>query len=440
MSSITIFLLTSILFYLQPKIVNDVESGNAQTKIKGIRRDNYTATNALRGQPKVPDPQNLRNNSIATSFPPPKVVILPGPHKTGSTSLQTCLVDWTWNDLSKMKRQRKENPVRTPLSLPDWAWAVPDNDELIDAQLLHTNPIKAFASYLGIVDRDPAAALSPQGRIDTGRIIADEKVQNVTELFQSSMQRAWDDGYNIVFGTEGMDRLVRPMNTNSSIVMSAIMNILPQKSPASTRKLTKQDVEVVVIHRRPRIKHLISVWHQEQRPDESLRSYLENRLLPHARYLDALGVAQKFLQKGIRTTIIDVTGVRDELGNQTNICHVVACDVLGTSNCTKDRHQLSNLASFPGQDISLRPRNQRSNRGSMDVTDEQLDSIEKILMEYDCGFRDAFRRFNEGSMLRYLYNNNIFAGCDSLKNTSDFQFHQRSLEWVADHIRNVVRS
>jgi hypothetical protein len=131
-------------------------------------------------------------------FPPPKVVILPGPHKTGSTSLQTCLVDWTWNWLSRNIRERKDHPVQTPLALPHWAWAVPDESTLRKMKLKHVYPTKAFADVIGMTDLDPTLCLSPQGRSKTGAVITAENVTEVIKLFRTSTEEAWREGKNII--------------------------------------------------------------------------------------------------------------------------------------------------------------------------------------------------------------------------------------------------
>lgn len=370
-------------------------------------------------------------------FPPPKVVILPGPHKTGSTSVQTCLVDWSWNGLSMQIRQRRDHPVRTPLALPKWAWAVPDEIVLKRAKLLHVHPTKAFASLMGIADLDPLLGLSPKGRNDTGYVVSSNKLKETVKLYQTSMEQAWQNNFNILYGSEEMDRLVSPVHSNSSFLMDTILSILPWNSSKTTRKLNPDDVEVVLVHRTPRVKHLISVWHQERIGKESFRSYLMRRVLPHARYMDALGVAQQFLRRNFRTTILDLNGVTETYGNRTNTCHVIACDILQTEKCTDDTHRLKSLASKPHLDISDRPQNERSNKGAMDVTARELDVIDNIMTEYDCGFRDSLVRFHNRSLLRFLYNDNIFSRCQDIKNGT--KMPQRSLRWMVYNIRGVIR-
>ncbi|KAG7367225.1 hypothetical protein IV203_029896 [Nitzschia inconspicua] len=379
--------------------------------------------------------QKIHNESHV--FPPPQVVILPGPHKTGSTSLQTCLVDWTWNELSKQIRQTKRDQAKHPLVLSKWAWSAPDEAILRRNKLNHVHPTKDFASLMGIVDLDPTLGLSLAGRNETGDVITTEKVYEVVKLYETSMEDAWRRGYNIIYESEEMDRLVDPAHSNSSILMDTILNILPWNATGTPRKLIPNEVEVVLFHRTPRVKHLISVWHQERRKKESFRNYLLKRVSRHARYVDALGIAQQFLRRNFRTTIIDVNGVVETFGNRTNTCHVIACDVLKTEDCTKDTRQISYLTSHPDFDISYKPQNQRDDKSGMDLTVMELYAIDKIMIEYDCGFRKSLGGFRSSSLLRYMYNDDLFAVCDKLKNGTNLP--ERSLTWMVDNIRGIVK-
>jgi hypothetical protein len=369
-------------------------------------------------------------------FPPPKVVILPGPHKTGSTSLQTCLVDWTWNWLSRSIREGSDRPVSPPLALPKWAWAVPDETVLRKMKLMHVYPTKAFASLMGVADLDPTMGLSPQGRTQIGGVITEEDVKKVIELYRSSMEQEWRENYKIIYGSEEMDRLVNPSHSNSSDLMDAILNILPWNVSGTSRTLEEDDVEVVLVHRTPRVKHLISVWHQMRMRNETFRNYLLKRVLPHARFVDGLGVAQQFLGRNIRTTILDMNGMQETYGNRTNICHIVACDILQTEECTEDTHRLKFLVSNPSLDKSDVPQNIIADEGAMDLTAKEVDAINSIMIEYDCGYRDSLVGFHEGGMLRYMYSDDVFYNCPHLGN--DPKLPQRSLRWLVDQIQGVV--
>ena len=142
-------------------------------------------------------------STISLSFPPPKVVLLPGPHKSGSTSLQTCMVDWTHNWLSDQRRHSNKNhmlSLNKPYVLPGWAWAVPTETVLQEAKLMHHYPTKAFASLLGIVDRDPMLGIDPDYRKETVAI-ANDKVLKVQDLYKTAKQDAWKRGWKIIYGS-----------------------------------------------------------------------------------------------------------------------------------------------------------------------------------------------------------------------------------------------
>jgi hypothetical protein len=259
----------------------------------------------------------------------------------------------------------------------------------------------------------------------------------VIGLFRSSMEQAWRDKKNIIYGSEEMDRLVNPVHSNSSFLMDAILNILPWNISGTSPKLKVDDVEVLLVHRTPRVDHLVSVWHQMRMENETFRNYLLKSVVPHARFVDGLGVAQQFLGRNISTTILDLNGVKETYGNRTNICHVVACDVLQTEACTNDTHRLKSLASNPSLDVSDALENVRADEGAMDLTSTELEAINNIMTEYDCGYQELLVGFHERAMLRYIYSDDIFYKCQPIGNGT--RLPQRSLKWLVDKIRGVVR-
>jgi hypothetical protein len=150
-----------------------------------------------------------------------------------------------------------------------------------------------------------------------------------------------------------------------------------------------------------------------------------------------LGVAQHFLSRNIPTTILDMDGVKETYGNRTNLCHVVACDSLQTESCTKDTQRLKWLASNPSLDVSDAPQNIKADEGAMDLTPREIDAINNIMTEYDCGYRESLVGFRERAMLRYIYSADIFHNCPHAGNST--RLPQRSLRWLVDKIRGVIR-
>jgi len=371
-----------------------------------------------------------------SEFSRPKVVILPGPHKAGSSSLQQCMVDWTSNNHSRALFKEQNEQRQHPL--PGWSWAVPAEETLVRERVSHPKARKAFASLAGIVDFDPVLAFDREELRRGRRVVSEERIEHVLGVFRRPMAEAWQENYNIIFGSEEMDRLVDPVHSNSSFIMKSWLSILPWNVSGTSRRLKLEEIEVVVVYRTPRLKHLISLWHEVGRRRETLRKYILRRLSTHVRYVDSLGLAQQFLSQNIRTTIIDLTGAKTKYGNKTNICHVVACDVLQTEECTKDTHRLAYLSSNPDLDNSDAIQNQKSSKASMNLTENETALIENVMAEYDCGFQTSFEKFQNHSLLRYLNANDMFANCLALGNGTEVP--QRSLQWMVAQIRAAVRN
>ena len=98
--------------------------------------------NAFRSTSAVWEREQQQQSLFDNEFPLPKVVILPGPHKTGSSSVQGCMASWTWTELSRTEQ--------LPVVLSNWSWAVPTHENMVRAGLADPSPSKGFACSLGL--------------------------------------------------------------------------------------------------------------------------------------------------------------------------------------------------------------------------------------------------------------------------------------------------
>jgi hypothetical protein len=459
-----------------------------------------TMTTAMMKNTKTP--QKLQKQ-LSPQFPRPKIVILAGPHKTGSTSLQYCMVDWTknWNTdsirqekMRQWKKQQKlklqdqqqsgreeitkvptslllsETPVLEPLVLPRWAWPIPLGSDMDKQNLLYSHPRKGFASLMAVVDDDEQFTKDH-------RPLEPSQRRQVDHLFQAAMVEAWQQDFNIVFGSEEFDRISHPKRSkNATEILQSVVNILPwnetiesiqawkeqengpaidtnnQVIPRTSQNITTQrpslhlkDLEAVIVYRRPRVHHLRSVWHQTGGKNQSFAAFLttssdNQHALPNfASFLDTVGLAHRFVQHNIRTTVIDMTGIASiGRGNSsTNLCHVVACDVLRDVECTKDSQILSlfektrNVSSKRkvGQiDVSTRKMNQRSDQKPINLTSYQLDAIETVMHDYDCGWKQVLMM---SDLFRILHQHGLFVDCKA-------DTPLRTLSWMVEEIRTIA--
>ncbi|KAG7362666.1 hypothetical protein IV203_026026 [Nitzschia inconspicua] len=416
-------------------------------------------------------------------FPPPTVVILPGPHKAGSTSLQYCMVDWTHNYVSEkqMKRQiwkirrwkkiqkrqqrkRKERgkeypeaemtsslgkePPLEPLVLPGWAWPIPLAKELNDTNLMHVTPQKGFASLMATINDDP-------GMTKKGLPLTSQQKNSVMKMFQAAMMQAWLEGYKIVFGSEEFDRVAYPRNSNKTgtEMLASLLDILPwefvihkqnneSKAENTTDRrppLRQQDLEAVIVYRAPRIHHLKSLWHQVGGLNQTFAEFIRSEDEYHAfdnfaGVLDTMALAHQFVEFGIRTTVIDMSGIANM---DTNVCHILVCDVMRDTECNENKmiaSLVNKTFNVSGEerrtiDISTRIWNQRPDDTSrIDLTSLQLEAIEKILREYDCGWRKRLI-LEEG--FRILYQHSLFSDCEG-------DSPLRSLSWMVGEIQKIA--
>jgi hypothetical protein len=470
-------------------------------------------------------------------FPMPQVVILPGPHKAGSTSLQFCMVDWTqnyatdrlrqvqlerrikrqnrnrrrWEKIQKRKQkdaeQNGENniqkeeeavmpahlqqePKLEPRVLHGWSWPIPLDSDLKEANLLHADPQKGFASLMAAVDDDPHLTVHPQQPLT-----AWEK-NHTLQLFQTAMVQAWqNNSTKIVFGSEEFDRIAHPRNVNKNNnkerdrddskktpidILNSILEILPwqeeeeaiekQTWPAENASvvprraaLQLQDLEAVVVYRAPRVHHLRSLWHQVGGPNQTMADFIttssqqnQRSLVKYAGVLDSLTLAQRFLEAGIRTTLLDLTGIPPA----SNLCHAVACHVMRDVKCN-NQSQIASLAEKTRNvsdgdrgkmDVSTRKFNQRAdgdnnnNNGNdktaatIGLTGRQLEAMERIMRIYDCGLKNSLFMASDNdddddghnnNNFRILFQHSLFQGCH--ENTPT-----RTLSWMVDNIQKIA--
>jgi hypothetical protein len=441
-------------------------------------------------------------------FPPPKVVILAGPHKTGSTSLQVCMVDWTNNyrqaerqkqqrqqqqeTLQRNNRQRKQRgrsplpPPATPTSdliLPNWSWPAPHEQTLETANALHTNTEKAHTNAEKAFSALLKGPHQPQ----------------IYNLFRQAMAQAWNGTWSnkIVYGSEIFDYILHLDNYGRKTkvqwekeAMERILGVLPTTPTNSTTIVTPppppQDIEVVIVYRSPRIYHLRSLWHQI-RGNETFTEFLTTAVSPNSRslpryahVLDPLGLAHQFLKlpqshtlHTIRTTIIDLSGLPTNTGG-TNLCHVVACEIMRDVECTDDHRIVSlidndddtnNSSTKPKRhDISQQSFNKRSRDGEVEggghgsqvkvdrqydpsMTNEQWTAIDTVMNEYDCSWQHTVEvyaatsttgRSDSHTSFRILHQQDVFSTCRSASSTQEQQ-QPRTLSWMVDEIQSILR-
>ena len=278
-----------------------------------------------------------------------KIVILPGPHKTGTTSVQSFL-------LSMTKKQK----------LGDWEWPASSS--------------KAFSDVAHSIFFDET----------------DEK--GVRSRKRSKIQAVWKRRHSVVFGAELLDYVAAAPRETLDAAFERLMEIIPSDV------VPKEDMTAVVMYRTPRSSHLISAWKQQiamarhkngggghiwrimlektgkkKQPAPSLAEWLctsqwqermeffVQRIV--AAQINPMGVAHAF-SNHMNVIVGDMSEMKD-------ISNTIACKVLQVP-CTSD-NKIVGLAEKKPKVL-----NQRDNPVEIGLSPNDMKEVEDVLRRMDC--------------------------------------------------------
>jgi hypothetical protein len=365
-----------------------VKSGGRKTSVEPLSSTSYLRATDGKWKPK--------------NWPKPQVVVLPGPHLTETTSIQLCMNKWT------------TDPAQ-PL-LEDWLWAVPDSASFITHNLISQGAVKNFSPLFGILSGQKAFVFQQSHT---------PLPQHAMKIYKEPILEAWKNGKRIVYGSEEMDFANSDLESvDPDKVMDGVFDILPWKE--DSRPLKKQDIEAVILHKGSRIDHLLEIWQEVELDGGSFRKFLSERsdILSTT---DGLGLAKLYLDRDVRVSIIDTSGV-DTL-EHSNICHLMSCEVLGV-RCTRN---VVKSVEQSGSDISKGTMDFRpSLPGDLELSKEDMDAIEQIMNDYDCGLRTTLEKKPQN--VRLLYQKDLFSSCP------DGGTLERPFSWVVNEIAKIVNS
>lgn len=373
----TVVLLLFCLMLLNISLLTSSITCNAQTK----------ETNQLLRTHSKPAPARKRVQTI---------VILPGPHKTGSTSTQTILSQWFSN----------KHPAFT-----NWSWPT------LSPWLTASSSDRKFSP------KDHAEfADGVMGFAHFGHWVSKE----VLKTAKDNMQRDWEAGKSIVIASEIFDRLTLETPVTSAqkqwlveskgnqtlhqILWKNLLEFLPSH-PDVSRKIFAG-----ILFRESRSDHLVSLWHQFG-GNRSLSDFITKGPLfaEHIYFLNSLKVAQVMQgSEGVdKTYILNTAGLERANKNVvvSSLGLAIACQIMKVP-C----HQTSSgqwyLEGDPLPTASLESpakANKRRDKGVRDLNQSTLDAINSVLQEYDCEFEN---HLSEG--IGYLFfDKPIFSECKS---------------------------
>jgi hypothetical protein len=214
--------------------------------------------------------------------------------------------------------------------------------------------------------------------------------KEVIDLYRGRIEYYWNQNLNIVFGTEAMDYIVKVSNGAALLKMFS-KSILPQS-------VDPRQITVVVAYRTPKVKHLISVWH-ENMADKSMNSTFYEWITTtdnNLGALDALGMVKMFLRyTEWNVVLLDLEGLRV---NQWDESFLVACEIL---QGTCSNRALTNTYNEELKEPIV--TNARSHEQEPNVPQKALDEMEQVLRLYDCNYKYMLHRELDGHRLKIYY-------------------------------------
>ena len=426
---------------------------------------------------------------------PPRVVILSGPHKTASTTLQTFLykvagsavsfADDHSRDDGRTRRQLKRSEKRPHPDVRDWVFPVGLKEDYGSEIRKGSNPAKFYAPLASYASGRRRTYFLTRLSEATTEEEREEILENVRAYYKELFRRPWEEGKNIVIAAEAFDTLVKPLGSeeatlgsegeslhvakDSEAMIDALLGVLPWEeegedaatNTTTTPALQISDIEVHIHYRTPRVGHLQSVWHQLGGKGSSLREFYgekgdrglidegqdkQGKGLSNLYWLNSLALALQYVRHGIRTTVVDMRGVAErsfDRESQTTITNttsttrpidkedptvigglegVLACEILriGSSSTKNNNGDLEGGGPKVCDDEGLlhlegyKPanKNQKEDRGKMDLTAEELEGIDGLLQAYDCGVWEHLVKYRDAGLLRILHpSRDLFKSC-----------------------------
>lgn len=418
----------------------------------------------------------------ATSWPEPKIVILAGPHKTGSSTIQSFMANWAGEIISVLHSSNNNNTQRKK-DQQQWVWPLGRVDECSSAGIQEKwcGETQKFYAPLAValIGRDKSFFKAAE----RDKIYANDQMvveDSVIGYYRALMKQVWQQQLQqqqwkkIVFGSEEIDKLlVQVYETEEDPHISLVadeyfkrlLSVLPwdengnesdnssignhgasaaaiaQRQPS----LKLRDVEVVLNYRTNRLSHLRSLWHQVG----GLLSFAEFLSLPSSGFsenlvvVDTLGLALQFVRRGIRTTIIDMQGIteraeKDEFLSAEasakigGLQAVVACNVLRAEMCD-NRGRLIINDKKNAEKLSLNV-NARKDKQELDLLANQLNDIDQVMNKYDCTQWKYLSRYQKTGQLRILHpSKNLFESCGDNDTTPRLSFFE-----MRDQIKDIA--
>jgi hypothetical protein len=326
-------------------------------------------------------PTNSNGISTTNHHDHRRIVFLPGPHKTSSSSVQFNLCQWLYESEKKNENAdlNATNDIKAVVKGGlQKHWTMPIPDEVFKSS--NRGCFKIFGTL---------AQVLTYTNVPTQHNYKYEG-KDIIDLYRDEFHKQWNNGRSLVFASEHFDWIANKDRNAGNQLIENLLHILPIENTSS--------VTAVVVYRAPRLDHLFSLWHQDGLRKKRMSFYdFLMTLVPvedELRILDSLLLAERLIQRGIHTVLIDLSGVQK---HGYDISLVIACDVLD-AECDAEKHFVGEENAKPEK-----KNNRHHSKKMVNVTDAQLDAINKLIESYDCNFQHILK----SDKLQVLYPNEL---------------------------------
>lgn len=257
----------------------------------------------------------------------------------------------------------------------DWVWPLPE--EIGRLAKAHTvwdwTPAKGFYPMMEVL-------LESNVKIAPRSLHTTYSRKEILDMYRDEIEYYWNQNFNVVFGTESMDNIVKVSN-GVDILKAFSKEIIPHD-------IDPQHITVVVAYRTPKVKHLISMWHQNILNKPVKKSFYDWITTTKNNFgaMDALKMVEMFLEHTQwNVALLDLEGLRINEWDESNL---VACKIL-QGKCSN-----RTLTNIYGEELKESiVANVRSHEQEPNVPQEALDQMEEVLRFYDCNnYQDMLQR------------------------------------------------
>lgn len=314
-----------------------------------------------------------------------RVLLLSGPLQSGLSKLNS--------DISQWSKSYK---------LGGWSWSIPEITNYNYTRDQGFDPLVDSMVY-GLSHK---LEMGPRYR-DTRREVADYFLKEYRAAFVAE----WMKNKSILVGSEKF------FTAANGKIIESFVDMLPWNHPQFSLSGSKDDITVLICYRPSRVQHLASLW----------RTSVDYKKLSFSKWLlssdrindiDALGLAEEFVKRGISVIIMDV---EDVLKNHLDLGYYISCNIL---DAPCNNHIIVGLEDFnstmPALDLSY-------DLNHVGLNDAAIKQIERTLGLYDCNFQ-YYRSHKEVELLNGSLKR-LFSKCD---------FHQDATKSVVIPSRGEV--